>query len=76
MSQFPKFLKILENIQRGDPWEFFFFGFLFNTVFYTVIPNETIRMPFRGLTMLKKHNINHKRRFVLRIRHGDSHVEK
>ena len=27
-------------------------------------------MPFRGLTMLKKHNINHKRRFVLRIRHG------
>ena len=30
-----------------------FFSFLFNTVFYSGIPKETIRMPFRGLTMLK-----------------------
>ena len=29
------------------------FSFLFNTVFYSGIPKETIRMPFRGLTMLK-----------------------
>ena len=33
------------------------FSFLFNTVFYSVIPNETIRMPFRGLTMLKSSNL-------------------
>ena len=53
MSQFPKVLKFLENMQRGDPWKKNFFSFLFNTVFYSGIPKETIRMPFRGLTMLK-----------------------
>ena len=53
MSQFRKFFKILENMQRGDHWKIFFFSFLFNKVFYSVIPNETIRMPFRGLTMTK-----------------------
>ena len=41
-----------ENIQRGDPWKKKF-SFLFNTVFYYGISKETIRMPFRGLTMLK-----------------------
>ena len=51
-----KFLKILENIQRGDP----FSSFLFNTVFYCVIPNETIRMPFRGLTMTKSRKLTKK----------------
>ena len=48
-----------------------FFSFLFNTEFYYGISKETIRMPFRGLTMLKSPKlINHKRGFVLRIRHG------
>ena len=42
----------MENIQRGNPWKKKF-SFLFNTVFYSGIPKETIRMPFRGLTMLK-----------------------
>ena len=34
-----------------------FFSFLFNTVFYSGIPKETIRMPFRGLTMLKSRKL-------------------
>ena len=33
------------------------FSFLFNTVFYSGIPKETIRMPFRGLTMLKSRKL-------------------
>ena len=33
--------------------EKFFFSFLFNTEFYYGISKETIRMPFRGLAMLK-----------------------
>ena len=37
--------------------EKFFFSFLFNTVFYSRIPKETIRMPFRGLTMLKSRKL-------------------
>ena len=57
MSQFPKVLKFLENMQRGDPWIKIFFSFLFNTVFYSGIPKETIRMPFRGLTMLKSRKL-------------------
>ena len=52
MSQFPKLLKILENIQRGDPWKKKI-SFLFDIIFYYGISKETIRMPFRGLTMLK-----------------------
>ena len=48
MSQFPKVLKFLENMQRGDPWKKKIFSFLFNTVFYSGIPKETIRMPFRS----------------------------
>ena len=57
MSQFPKVLKFLENMQRGDPWKKKIFSFLFNTVFYSGIPKETIRMPFRGLTMLKSRKL-------------------
>ena len=34
------------------------------------VDTKTSRMPFRGVTMLKKPKINHKRRFVLRICHG------
>ena len=34
-----------------------FFSFLFNTVFYSRIPKETIKMPFRGLTMLKSRKL-------------------
>ena len=34
-----------------------FFSFLFNTVFYCRIPKETIRIPFRGLTMLKSRKL-------------------
>ena len=37
--------------------EIFFFSFSFNTVFYSRIPKETIRMQFRGLTMLKSHKL-------------------
>ena len=37
-----------------------FFSFLFYTVFYSVIPNETIRMPFRGLTMTKSRKLTKK----------------
>ena len=37
--------------------EKFFFSFLFNTVFYSRITKETIRMPFRGLTMLKSRKL-------------------
>ena len=63
---------ISENMQRGDPWNIFenfqkyakggplekkIFCFLFNTVFYSGIPKETIRMPFRGLTMLKSRKL-------------------
>ena len=33
------------------------FSFLFNTVFYSRIPKETIRIPFRGLTMLKSRKL-------------------
>ena len=46
-------LIFLKNIQRGDPLKKYFWGFLFNTVFYHRILKDTIRMPFRGLTMLK-----------------------
>ena len=66
-----KILNFLGKYPKGGPLEFFFFSFLFNAVFFYGISKKTIRMPFRGLTMLKKHNINHKRRFVLRIRHGE-----
>ena len=53
MSQFPKVLKFLENMQRGDPWKNKILSFLLNTEFYYGISKETIRMPFRGLAMLK-----------------------
>ena len=56
------------NIQRGDPWkilnffrkyakggpfEFFFFDFLFNTLFNPLRPENTIKMSFWGLRMFK-----------------------
>ena len=41
----------LKNIQRGDTLKNFFF--LNNTEFYYGISKDTIRMPFRGLAMLK-----------------------
>ena len=47
MSQFPKFLKNFGKYPKGGPLDFFF-SFIFNTLFYSVIPNETIRMPFRS----------------------------
>ena len=53
LPDFEKYWKSSKNIQRGDPWKIFFFSFLFNTEFYYGISKETIRMPFRGLTMLK-----------------------
>ena len=52
-SQFPKIIIFLKNIQRGDPWKNKILSFLFNTEFYYGISKETIRMPFRGLAMLK-----------------------
>ena len=52
-SQCPKIVIFLKNIQRGDPWKKKNFSFLFNTLVYCGISMETIRMPFRGLTMLK-----------------------
>ena len=42
---------------KGGPLEKKIFSFLFNTVFYSGIPKETIRMPFRGLTMLKSRKL-------------------
>ena len=37
---------------------------------FSFVDTKTSRMPFKGVTMLKKPKINHKRGFVLRIRHG------
>ena len=44
---------IFEKYPKGGPFEIFFFSFLNNTEFYYGISKETIRMPFRGLAMLK-----------------------
>ena len=44
---------IFEKYPKGGPFEKFFFSFLNNTEFYYGISKETIRMPFRGLAMLK-----------------------
>ena len=44
---------IFEKYLMGGPLEKKFFSFLFNTEFYYGISKETIRMPFRGLAMLK-----------------------
>ena len=52
LGTFSKIFKIFKNMQRGDPWKFFF-CFLFNTLFYTRQPYKTIRMSFGGLRMLK-----------------------
>ena len=48
---------IFEKYPKGGPLEKKIFSFLFNTVFYSGIPKETIRMPFRGLTMLKSRKL-------------------
>ena len=44
---------IFEKYPKGGPFEKKFFSFLNNTEFYYGISKETIRMPFRGLAMLK-----------------------
>ena len=48
-----KILNFLGEYPKGGPLEKKIFSFLFNTVFYYGISKETIRMPFRGLPMLK-----------------------
>ena len=49
-----KNFNIFEKYPKGgDPLKKFFWGFLFNTVLYNGILKDIIRMPFRGLTMLK-----------------------
>ena len=48
-ANFQIFKKMMENIL----WNLFFFSFPFNTAFYSGISKETIRVPFRGLTLLK-----------------------
>ena len=55
-----KISKNFGKYPKGGPLEKKFFSFLFNTVFYSVIPNETIRMPFRGLTMTKSRKLTKK----------------
>ena len=50
---FSKNYNIFEKYPKGGPLEKNFFSFLFNTVFYYGISKATIRMPFRGLQMLK-----------------------
>ena len=60
---------IFEKYPKGGPFEKNFFSFLNNTEFYYGISKETIRMPFRGLAMMKSTKLV-KRGFVLRIRHG------
>ena len=44
---------IFEKYPKGGPFEKKIFSFLNNTEFYYGISKETIRMPFRGLAMLK-----------------------
>ena len=41
------------KISKGGTLGKFFFSFLFDIILYYGISKETIRMPFRGLTMLK-----------------------
>ena len=48
-----KNFNIFEKYPKGGPFEIFFRGFLFNTVFYNGILKDITRMPFRVLTMLK-----------------------
>ena len=48
-----KISKNFGKYPKGGPLEKRFFSFLFNIIFNYGISNETIRMPFRGLTILK-----------------------
>ena len=53
LPDFEKNWKSFKNMHRGDPWKKMFFSFLFNTLFYTRQSQDTIRISFRGLRMLK-----------------------
>ena len=55
-----KISKKFWKISKGGTLGIFFFSFIFNTLFYSVIPNETIRMSFRGLTMTKSSKLTKK----------------
>ena len=55
-----KISKNFGKYPKGGPLEKNFFSFLFITVFYSLIPNETIRMPFRVFTMTKSRKLTKK----------------